>query len=73
MDKVRKIIKLRYETGMSDRAISRAVGVSRPIVTKYVKAFAASGMNILELESISDSQLLEKLTHQKNQLIIPHY
>ena len=65
MDKVRKIIKLHCETGMSDRAISRAVGVSRPIVTKYIKAFKASGMDIRELDSISDSHLFEKLTLQK--------
>lgn len=65
MDKIRKIIKLHYETGLSERAISRAVGISRPVVGKYIKAFQSSEINIRDVESIPDSELSEKLSLQK--------
>lgn len=61
MDKIRKVIKLHYEMGMSDRGISRAVGVSRPAIAKYLKAFESSGLDFKEIVDFSDSELSEKM------------
>ena len=65
MDKIRKIIKLHSELGLSARGISRAVGISRPAVGKYIKAFEASGLDYNQISGMSDSDLSTKLFEQK--------
>ena len=66
MDKIRKIIKLHREMGLSERAISRALGLSRPVITKYLKTFEESKLDYKEIESMQDQSLLEKLAFKQN-------
>lgn len=67
MNKIRKLIKLRYENKLSGREISRALGISRPAVKKYLTAYEVSGIEIDKLDSLPDSVLLTKLEPTKYQ------
>ncbi len=58
MRKIRKIIRLAVEGGMSKRKISRAFKVSRPVVSQYLSDYSASGLNIEEVDRMTDSELL---------------
>ena len=44
MKKIREIIRLKSTTSLSDREISRALQVARPVVAKYWKQFSESGL-----------------------------
>ena len=61
MRKIRKIIELYRQSGFSGRMISRAVGVSRPIVTHYISLFEHSGLSLEQVARISDTELEARL------------
>ena len=44
MKKIREIIRFSETTDMSERKIARALNISRPVVTQYIKDFNASGL-----------------------------
>lgn len=59
--KVRDIIRYRQTTDLSERQIARALGVSRTVVAKTLRAFRMSGLEHSELAGMADSQLLKCL------------
>ncbi len=61
MKKIREVIRLKSTTTLSDRQISRALEVSRPVVAKYWKAFVHSDLQFEQLEQMPDSALIEEL------------
>lgn len=65
MNKIREIIRLRIECGLSERQVSSAINVSRPVVSNYVKAFECTGLTYDQIKEISDSNLSELLTGKK--------
>jgi predicted XRE-type DNA-binding protein len=47
MSKIREIIRLKEESGLSIRQISRALTVSRPVVTEYCQQrFQSSALGV---------------------------
>jgi len=58
MKKIREIIRLSAEVGMSMRKISRAVKVSRPVVSQYLSDYRKSGLSLERVKRMSDSSLL---------------
>lgn len=61
MSKIREIIRLNEDAGFSIRQISRALTVSRPVVTEYLKQATKAGLSWADVESISDDELLDRL------------
>lgn len=61
MKALRKIIELQMKTGFSNRQISEATDVSRPVVTKYIEAFALSGLTWEEYSTLTDTKAIEQL------------
>lgn len=61
MRKIKEIIRLGNTTDLSNRKISNAVKVSRPVVTKYLTVFNASGLKYNEVKELSDAALYELL------------
>jgi len=61
MNKVRIIIRLHAED-CSERMISRATGVSRPVVAQYIRHAESSGLRLDDVDSMDDDELLERLT-----------
>lgn len=61
MNRIREILRLGATQDMSQRMIARAVGVSRPAVSRYLSAFTCSGLKYEETVDLPDSELLSCL------------
>jgi len=59
MEKVREILRLKQQCHLSERAISRALGVSRPVVKEYLSQLSKAGLNYSQVEQFTDDELLE--------------
>lgn len=59
MEKVREILRLKEQCRLSERAISRALNVSRPIVKDYLAKLTRAGLNYSQVKQFSDDELLE--------------
>ena len=62
MNKVREIIRLRQQCHLSERAISRALNLSRPVISQYLIDIAHSGLSYDEIQVMDDDSLTEMLT-----------
>ncbi|NQU80025.1 MAG: hypothetical protein HQ543_00730, partial [Bacteroidetes bacterium] len=60
MNKIREIVRLK-EAKFSKRMISRAIGVSRPVVGDYVDQAEASQITWEEVKILTDDQMIERL------------
>ena len=65
MEKIREIKRL-HECGISDRAISRAIGVSRPVVKEYLEKIRAAELDFATLKNMDDETLTEIIKGSKN-------
>ncbi len=61
MKNIREIIKY-SEAIKSHREIARITGVSRPTVAEYIRSFYSSSLTIEQVNKLSDSELLSKLS-----------
>jgi transposase len=82
MKKIREVIRLKSLTEMSDRQISRALNISRPVVAKYWQGFQDSGLLFEQIEEMADSELIRLLekprieksrTYQQLHQYFPYY
>jgi len=65
MDKIREIIRLKELGKLSERTISRALKVSRPVVKQYIDAIKKADLTYSEIEKMPDDTLLEILSGDK--------
>ena len=65
MKKIREIIRLKQECGLSQRQISRAVRISRPVVAQYITDIVSAGLSYDEIKDMPDDKLLEILESDK--------
>lgn len=65
MEKLKEIIRLGSELSLSNRAIARALKVSRPVVSQYMSDFKATGLNYSEIRGLSHDDLLELISRNK--------
>src|SRR6056297_1820665 len=73
MSKIREIIRLNEEAGLSIRKISRALSVSRPVVTEYLKQAKNAELKWADVQTISDDELLERLRDSETRRHDPKY
>ena len=66
MKKIRDIIRLKETCDLSDRKISRALGISRPVVGQYISDFRSSGLTYEQTKTMPDSQLLSLFEKRKS-------
>ena len=71
MRKVREIIRLYEQPGLSQRQISQALGISRPVVSDYITKIKAFGLSYQDIEKMPDDTLIEIL--QKNKATDERY
>ena len=67
MQKIREIIRLNEEAGLSYRKIAQALKISRPVVSQYIADFKANGLKYTDIKDISDTELLELLEKRKKE------
>ncbi len=73
MSKVREIIRLTDVAGLGQRQISRALGISRPVVDHYQKQIASVGLHWEDIAEISDEELLERIRQSEQRANDPRY
>jgi transposase len=65
MRKIREIIRLDEQAGLSRRQIAQATGVSRPIVSQTIGKARVHGLNHEAVRQMNDSKLAELFTEPK--------
>jgi transposase len=61
MRKIREVLRLKYACGVSDRVISRSVGIGRTAIAEYVRRAAVIGISWPIPEELDDTALERKL------------
>ena len=61
MNKVREIIRIHEQSKLSQRAIARALHISRPVVSEYLKKIKSSGLTYAAIQKMDDDTLMEIL------------
>ena len=61
MKKVREIVRLHKECGLSQRKIARVLNISRPTVSDYMAKIQSAGLGYNDIRGMSDDALLEIL------------
>ena len=61
MRKIKEILRLYYEAGLSQNAIARACGVARATVQDYLQRFQAAGLSWPWPEELSEAELNARL------------
>ena len=59
MNKIREIIRLNEQCNLSQRAIARALNISRPIVKEYINKIHSSGLDYAKIKDVDDDTLLK--------------
>ena len=57
MTRVKEIVRLREQAGLSLRMIAQITGVSRPVVSKTIALIENAGLDYIQIKSFSDSHL----------------
>jgi len=60
MRRIREILRLKYESGLSQRAIARAIGVSNSTVSEVFARLSAAGLGWPLPAGLPDDELEEK-------------
>src|SRR5262249_34414237 len=64
MRKIREILRLKHESGLSDRAISESVRISKGSVSGYVRRAAKTGLTWEIAQTLDDQEIEQRLfTH----------
>ncbi len=61
MRRIREVLRLKFELGLSDAEVARGAGVARSTVQDHLRRIAASGMKPDELQALNDAALDERL------------
>ncbi len=61
MLKIKEVFRLKYETKLSARKISRALNISHTVINGYIKRFESQSLVYEELISLSDQEIMAKL------------
>ncbi|MGA2091107.1 MAG: IS21 family transposase [Endomicrobiales bacterium] len=67
MNKIREILRLSEDCGLTQRTIEKALGVSRPVVSQYISYFKATGLSYEATTAMGDDELLEALGKRRKE------
>lgn len=65
VQKIREILRLKYECKLSNRQAAKSCGIGRRAVSEYWELAQKSGMNWAEAQRLSDTELEQKLFRQR--------
>jgi transposase len=65
MKRIREILKLFEEYNLSIRKISKALNVSRPVVSQYLIDFKKTGLAYKDIQGLNDDEFLNLLKQKK--------
>src|ERR1039458_7996198 len=61
MRKIRELIRLKYQAGLSPEQIAGALAISKGVVAKYVARIERAGLEPAELMGLSDAEVLVRI------------
>ena len=61
MRKIKEVLRLKYDCGLSEREIARSCRVSRSTVEDYLRKAQAAGLGWPEANTITEAQIDERL------------
>lgn len=61
MRKIKEVLRLKYDCGISEREIARSCSISRSAVAEYVRRATAAGLSWKETSTLTETQLEERL------------
>ena len=61
MRKIKEVLRLKYDCGISEREIARSCSISRSAVAEYVRRARAAGLSWKEASTLAETQLEERL------------
>ncbi|MFW2134629.1 IS21 family transposase, partial [Ectothiorhodospira haloalkaliphila] len=61
MRKIKEVLRLKWERGLSNRQVALACGISRPTVREYLRRFAEAGLSWPLPEDLGESRLEQLL------------
>lgn len=64
MRKIREVLRLKHELGLTERPIAAAVGIGHTTVNDYVKRAEQAGLTWQEAAPLSDAEVEARLFHQ---------
>lgn len=67
MRKIRELLRLHEECGLSNRQIARALNISRPVVADYLTNFELSGLTYASITTMSDDEIMRALETRKKE------
>jgi transposase len=67
MKKIREIVRLSEEAGLSNRKIAQALGISRPVVAQYLCDIRTANLKYSEIKELPDGTLLEIISGNKRE------
>ena len=67
MRKIREMLRLYEQCGLSNRQIARALNISRPVVRQYLTNFKESGLSYATITTMSDDELMRILQKKKKE------
>ncbi len=65
MKKIRKVLKLKYDSNLSQREIGRVLNISKSVVGEYLSLFKTIDLTFNEAMKLSDDDIIEKLQNQR--------
>jgi transposase len=65
MHRIREVLRLKHECGLSHETIARALGIAKGSVANYVAAAQAAGVSAALARELDDAALLERLHPQR--------
>ena len=65
MKKIREVIRMNESGELSQRQISKALNLSRPIVSQYIKDIISAGLTFNDIENMTDQALEEVISGKK--------
>jgi len=67
MKKIREIIRLSEEAGLSNRKIAQALGISRPVIAQYIIDIKSANLKYADINEMPDDSLLEIISGNKKE------
>src|SRR3972149_11398309 len=61
MRKIKEVLRLKYDCGISERGIARSCRVSRSTVADYLRRASAAGINWAEAATLTETELDKRL------------
>ena len=61
MRKIKEILRLKLDAGLSHEQIAAALGISKGVVTKYVGLASAAGLTLSQVQETDETQLQHRL------------